>query len=253
MFGLEDKHVVVSGAGGGIGRALVTVFLQAGARVTACDRDPALLAALSGVETECFELTDHEASQRAAEAILARSGAPDVIIGNAGFTRAEGMANVTPAVWDLEIAINLTGGYNLVAPFLPAMTEAGGGSIVFVSSVNGLAHFGNPAYSAAKAGLIGYARSLAVECGRSGIRANVVCPGSVRTPAWDHRLSKEPDLITEVSKYYPLGRIVTPEEVAQAVLFLASPLSGGITGVALPVDAGLMAGNLRFVREIIGA
>lgn len=253
MFGLEDKHVVISGAGGGIGRALVDAFKSAGARITAVDRDSALLAALEGVDTECFELTDHQAATKAAEAILARSGAPDVIVGNAGFTRAEGMAGVTPEVWDSEIAVNLTGGYNLVHPFLPAIKAAGGAAIVFISSVNGLAHYGNPAYSAAKAGLIGYARSLAVECGRDGIRANVVCPGSVRTPAWAHRLDKDPGLMDEVSKFYPLGRIVTPQEVAQAVVFLGSPLSGGITGVALPVDAGLMAGNLRFVREIIGA
>lgn len=252
MLGLEDKHVVISGAGGGIGRALVAIFKQAGARVTACDRDAEGLAALSGVETAQFELTDRADVARAAEAILARSGAPDVIVGNAGWTRAETMAAVTPETWDAELSINLTGSYNLIAPFLPAMVEAGGGAIVFISSVNSLGHYGNPAYSAAKAGLNGYARSLAVEMGRSGIRTNIVCPGSVRTPAWDHRLAKDPGLMEEVSKHYPLGRIVVPEEVAKAVLFLASPLASGITGVALPVDAGISAGNLRFVRDIIG-
>ena len=252
MFGLQDRHVVISGAGGGIGRALVAAFKAAGARVTACDRNAQMLSALDGVETACFELTDRAAVDAAAAAILARSGAPDVVVGNAGWTRAEAMNAVTPAAWDDEIAVNLTGSFNLVAPLLPAMVAAGGGSIVFISSVNALAHYGNPAYSAAKAGLNGYARSLAVEMGRSGIRANVVCPGSVRTPAWDHRLEKDPGLLAEVSKHYPLGRIVVPEEVAKAVLFLASPLASGITGVALPVDAGLMAGNMRFVSEIIG-
>lgn len=252
MYGLEGKHVVISGAGGGIGRALVATFKAAGARVTACDRDPALLAALDGVEAQAFELTDRAAVTAAAEAILARTGTPDVIVSNAGGSRAEAMADVTAEAWDDEIAGNLTGGFNLVSAFLPAMMAAGGGAIVFTSTVNSLAHYGNPAYSAAKAGLNAYARSIAVEMGRVGIRANLVCPGSVRTRAWDLRLEKNPGLMDEVSKHYPLGRLVVPEEVANAALFLASPLASGITGVALPVDAGLTAGNLRFVREIIG-
>ncbi|MBZ9936534.1 SDR family oxidoreductase [Mesorhizobium sp. BR1-1-16] len=252
MFGMTGKHVVISGAGGGIGRALVALFRECGARVTACDRDADLLAALEGVTTEVFELTNRAATTAAMERIIARQGAPDAIIGNAGFTRAERMVDVGPEAWDSELAINLTGTYNLVAPSLPAMIAAGGGSIVLVSSVNALAHFGNPAYSAAKAGLNAYARALAVEHGRHGIRANCICPGSVRTPAWDHRIEKQPELLDEVVRYYPLARLVTPEEVAQTALFLASPLSSGITGTAIAVDAGLTAGNRRFVSEVLG-
>ena len=113
-------------------------------------------------------------------------------------------------------------------------------------------HFGNPAYAAAKAGMVAYARAIAVEEGARGVRANVVCPGSVKTAAWTHRLeSASQPFPTRWVRHYPLGRIVEPEEVAQAVLFLASPLASGITGAVLPVDAGLTAGNLRFVRDII--
>ncbi|HWJ74646.1 MAG TPA: SDR family oxidoreductase [Kaistia sp.] len=252
MFGMTGKNVVISGAGGGIGRALVALFRESGARVTACDRDADLLASLERVTTEVFELTDRAATTAAMERIIARHGPPDAIIGNAGFTRAERMADVGPEAWDSELALNLTGTYNLVAPALPAMIAAGGGSIVIVSSVNALAHFGNPAYSAAKAGLNAYARALAVEHGRHGIRANCICPGSVRTPAWDHRIEKQPELLDEVARYYPLARLVTPEEVAQTALFLASPLSSGITGTAIAVDAGLTAGNRRFVNEVLG-
>ena len=252
MWGLEGKHVIITGAGGGIGRSLVAAFLGAKARVTASDREPALLDPIEGVEKLAFELTDAEASARAMTLAVERHGAPGAVIGNAGFTRAETMASVDSAAWNSELAINLTGSYNFVAPLLPHLAAGGGGAVVFIASVNGLAHFGNPAYSAAKAGLIAYARAIAVESGRQGIRANCICPGSVRTPAWDHRLVANPTLLDEVNKHYPLGRIVTPEEVANTALFLASPLSGGITGVALPVDAGLTAGNLRFVREIIG-
>jgi len=244
--------VIITGAGGGIGRALVAAFLKAGARVTACDRDPDLLTPLEGVAHSVFELTDAAAATTAINAIVQAHGAPDILVGNAGFTRAETMASLDDEAWDREIAINLTGTYNVVTPTLAHMTRAGGGAIVLVASVNALGHFGNPAYSAAKAGMLAYARAIAVEHGIDGIRANCVCPGSVRTPAWDHRLEKDPTLLGEVVKHYPLGRLVSPDEVANAVLFFASALSSGITGTSLAVDAGLTAGNLRFVRDILG-
>jgi NAD(P)-dependent dehydrogenase (short-subunit alcohol dehydrogenase family) len=252
MDGLRNKHVIITGAGGGIGRSLVAAFLKAGARVTACDRDATLLAPLEGVASSVFELTDAAAAKTAIDAIVQAHGAPDILVGNAGFTRAETMASLDDEAWNREIAINLTGTYNVVAPTLSHMSRAGGGSIVLVASVNALGHFGNPAYSAAKAGMLAYARAIAVEHGIDGIRANCVCPGSVRTPAWDHRLEKDPTLLGEVVKHYPLGRLVSPDEVANAVLFFASPLSAGITGTSLAVDAGLTAGNLRFVRDILG-
>ena len=252
MDGLTNKHVLITGAGGGIGRALVKAFLASGARVSACDRDPALLDGLGEVEKLAFDLTDAEASSHAIKLAVERHGPPDILVGNAGYTRAETMAATDHAAWDAELAVNLTGTYNVVTPVLAAMIKAGGGAIVIVASVNALAHYGNPAYSAAKAGLLAYARAIAVEHGRDNIRANCVCPGSVRTPAWDHRLIANPALLGEVSKHYPLGRLVSPEEVANAVLFLASPLAAGITGIDLAVDAGLTAGNLRFVRDILG-
>lgn len=256
MEGLRDKHVIITGAGGGIGRALVAAFLASGARITACDRDAALLdqliADFPAVARELFEQTDPEACARGIDGAVRRHGPPDVLIANAGFTRAENMDQLDAPTWEREVSINLNGTYNVAAPVLADMRRAGGGAIVFIASVNGLLHFGNPAYSAAKAGMQAFARAIAVEYGRYGIRANCVCPGSVRTPAWDHRIAANPELLGEVTRHYPLGRLVTPEEVANAVLFLASSLSGGITGTELPVDAGLTAGNLRFVRDILG-
>ena len=100
--------------------------------------------------------------------------------------------------------------------------------------------------------MIAYAKAIAVERGRAGVRANVVCPGSVRTPAWDHRLARSPELLGRVLPHYPLGRLVTPEEVARTALFLASPAASGITGAVVTVDAGLTAGNLRFVDDVLG-
>ena len=133
------------------------------------------------------------------------------------------------------------------------MAAAGGGAIVFVASVNGLAYFGNPAYSAAKAGMIAYAKALAVELGEVKIRANVVCPGSVRTLAWDHRLARDPAILDKLSRGTTRSAASScPRRWREPSLFLASPAASGITGAVLPVDAGLTAGNLRFVRDVIG-
>ncbi|GLQ11132.1 SDR family oxidoreductase [Devosia yakushimensis] len=250
-FRLDGKTVLISGAGGGIGRSLVAVFRQAGANVIGADRDADLLAGLDLAGQVLFELADPKATRTAIERHIAEHGVPDAVVSNAGFTRAETLDHLDDDIWASEISINLNGAYAMTDPVVKAMAARGSGSLVFISSVNALAHFGNPAYSAAKAGLVAYARSLAVERGAQGLRANVICPGSVRTPAWDHRLAADPTLLDNVLPHYPLGRMVLPQEVANAAVFLCSDAASGITGTVLPVDAGLTAGNLRFVDEVL--
>ena len=250
-FRLDGQSVLISGAGGGIGHALVAAFRAAGAIVSGADRDATLLADLELEHQVLCDLADSRATQAAIGAHIATAGAPDIVIANAGFTRAEILDHLDPDVWNAEVAINLNGAYAMTAPIIAAMAARGSGSLVFISSVNGLAHYGNPAYSAAKAGLIAYAKAIAVERGGQGVRANVVAPGSVRTPAWDHRLESNPALLDTVLPHYPLGRLVAPEEVANAAVFLSSPAASGITGTVLPVDAGLTAGNLRFVNDVL--
>jgi NAD(P)-dependent dehydrogenase (short-subunit alcohol dehydrogenase family) len=252
LFGLEDRHVLVTGAGGGIGRALVATFQAAGAMVSGADREASLLEGIDLVHKLAFDLTDTRATAEAMAGLENEGAMPDVLISNAGFTRADMLDQVNAEVFDRELAINLTGAYNVATPVVAAMAKRGGGALVFIASVNGLAHYGNPAYSAAKAGLIAFAKALAVERGAFGIRANVICPGSVRTQAWDRRFARQPDLEEKLLPHYPLGRMVVPEEVARAALFLASPAASGITGAVLPVDAGLTAGNYRFVTDVIG-
>ncbi|NMA97824.1 MAG: SDR family oxidoreductase, partial [Phyllobacteriaceae bacterium] len=194
---------------------------------------------------------DAKATREAVHTDIEANGVPNAVIANAGFSRAEHLGMLDDDVWASEMAINLNGAYALVDPLSRAMAERGAGSVVLISSVNALAHFGNPAYSAAKAGLVAYAKALAVELGGKGVRANVVAPGSVRTPAWDHRLEADPQLLDKVLPHYPLGRLVSPAEVANTAVFLASDASSGITGVTIPVDAGLTAGNLRFVDDVL--
>lgn len=251
-FRLDGQSVLITGAGGGIGRALVAAFGAAGAVVSGADREDAAMDGLVLAHRLAFDIADAAAAGRAIAGLIAEAGAPDVLVNNAGHTRGETLVQVDGAVWDREVATNLDGPFHVTAPVAAAMAARGSGSVVFISSVNALAHFGNPAYSAAKAGTVAYARALAVEYGARGVRANVVCPGSVRSPAWDHRFERNPALLDRIAPHYPLGRMVEADEVARAALFLASPAASGVTGVVLPVDAGLMAGNLRFVRDVIG-
>lgn len=250
-MGLLDGQVaLITGAAGGIGTAMVDAFTAAGARVAACDRTLDLLASVKAEHKQGFDLTDPAACRAALEAVTAAVGLPDIVVSNAGYTRADTLDLVDDAAWALELASNLTAARNITAPLLPAMKARGSGALVFVSSVNGLAHFGNPAYAAAKAGLIAYARAIATECGAFGLRANTICPGTVRTPIWARRIANNPEILERLSRLYPLGRIVEPAEVAQVAVFLASSMASAVTGVTLPVDAGLMAGNLPFIHEI---
>ncbi|MDI9651337.1 SDR family oxidoreductase, partial [Burkholderia cenocepacia] len=126
----------------------------------------------------------------------------------------------------------------------------GRGAIAIIGSVNGVHALGHPAYSAAKAGLISYTKSLAIEYGRDGVRANIVLPGTVKTPAWEARVQRNPQVFEQLRKWYPLDDFATPDDVAQAALFLCSPAARIITGVALPVDGGLLAGNRVMAQEL---
>lgn len=250
--GLKGKHVLITGAGGGIGQALIEAYNGLGAIVSGADQQRRLIESLPLSNRLVFDLNDKTAVSKAISDFIADRGVPDVLINNAGFTRGETLDQVDGDVWEQEIATNLNGVFHVTAPIVANMSKRGSGNIVFISSVNALGHYGNPAYSAAKAGLISYMKALAVERGRFGIRANAVCPGSVRTPAWDHRLQREPELLAKVLPHYPLGRMVTPDEVAQAAVFLSSTTASGITGATLNVDAGLTAGNLPFINDVLG-
>lgn len=249
----EGRTVVVTGAGGGLGSAIVALLAERGARVVGCDQSDEALASPNLASRHVFNLLDRASVEKAIAAVLDKDGVPDILINNAGWTRAETLKALTADKIEHELDLNLTGVMMFADPIAKAMAARGSGSVVFISSVNAIAHFGNPAYAAAKAGINAYAKSIAVELGRSGVRANVVCPGSIRTAAWDHRLAKDPEILGKLQRLYPLGRIVNASEVAEAVAFLASDRASGITGVVMPVDAGLTAGCLPFIDDILGA
>ncbi|WP_222184987.1 SDR family oxidoreductase [Geminicoccus harenae] len=251
MFQFASRPVAITGAGGGIGRRLVARFVEAGAAVIAFDRTPEMLADLPGIAfSAAFQMGDRAGAEAAIAAASAAVGPIKVLVNNAGGARAETLTDMTHEKWDEEVALNLTGTFQVTTPVLAAMRETGGGSIVTIGTVNALMHFGNPGYAAAKAGLVAYTKAIATEQGRFGIRANIVCPGSTRTPAWNRRIEKDPTIVERLGRHYPIGRMVEPDEVASAVLFLASDLASGISGAVLPVDGGLMAG-MKAMTEVI--
>lgn len=250
MMTFDGAKVLVTGAGGGIGSALTAAFAALGATIIACDAEGADLSAAHISERHRFDLRDAKSIAAAARSIIA-SGPPSIVISNAGWTRQDTLEQTTPEGIDDELSVNFTGAAHLTHALLPAMRMGSGNrAFVFVASVNALSHHGNPAYSAAKAALLAWMRGLAVEEGKHGIRANAVIPASVRTNAWVYRLAADPTVMDRLSALYPLGRIVTPDEVANAVVFLASSAASGITGTSLTVDCGLMAGNLPFQDAI---
>ncbi len=253
MIDFEGERVVITGAGGGVGQALVEVFSNFGAAVVACDLPGADISEGHVAEMYRFDLMDEQALDDTTLHILHR-GAPCAVISNAGYTHAETLDDVTVAALDREMAVNFERAARFSKAFVPAMrSRSKGAAFVFISSVNAAVHFGNPAYAAAKAALQAWMRAIATEEGKHGIRANAIVPGSINTPAWKHRLAEKPSIVEAVGRLYPLGRLVEPVEVAHTAAFLASPFASGITGASIPVDAGISAGNLPFLDQIAGS
>src|SRR5262245_55303095 len=253
-----QKVVAITGAAGGIGRELCAYFSVQGAAIAALDRSDAvhgladtLRRAGGKADAAVVDIGDARGVAAAFDALGRSLGPVDILINNAGATLSPTLASTTPDSFEEDVNANLNGAFNCAHAVVPAMKTRRAGVIVNVGSVNGLSAFGDPAYSAAKAGLISLTRSLAMELGPYNIRANIVCPGTVRTPIWTERLKRRPELLKELERWYPLGRIVEPIEVTRAVAFLASDAASAITGVVLPVDCGLMAGNIVMTREVI--
>jgi NAD(P)-dependent dehydrogenase (short-subunit alcohol dehydrogenase family) len=253
----QGKVVAITGAAGGIGRELCRHFGAEGASIAALDRSDAIVTfarelAANGVSIQeaVVDIGDAAAVRSAFATLASALGPVDILINNAGATRHPSLEATTPEGFEEEIRTNLIGAYNCAHAVLPSMTTRRAGAIVNVGSVNGLSALGDAAYSAGKAGLISLTRALALEYGRYNIRTNIVCPGTVRTPIWDERSRRNPEVLTQLQRWYPLRRIAEPVEVVRAVAFLASDAASAITGAVLPVDCGLSAGNIVMAREL---
>jgi NAD(P)-dependent dehydrogenase (short-subunit alcohol dehydrogenase family) len=236
----SGRTVVVTGGANGIGNAIARGFVAADASVWIFDlanASPAEAAAALGARGCAADVTQPESL----EAALAQSGDPDVFIVNAGVSTASAFDQTTRDVWDRTIAVNLTGAFHSMQIAVQRMKPRGHGAIVVTASTNSFD--GEPnlaAYNATKAGLLGLVHTAAGELGPYGIRVNAVCPGLIRTRLNAAQFASRESLAAYLSQI-PLGRGGQPEEVANAVLFLASDSASYITGATLFVDGGQMA------------
>lgn len=257
---LADKVALVTGSGSGIGRAIAERFAREGARVIVNDlhRDRAeetvqRIAAAGGEALAIqADVTQSAAVQAMVERGLAAFGRIDILVNNAGASQGDDILTFDEATWDWNLAVVLKSVYLCSRAVLPQMIERRSGAIVNISSVNGIVGLGEEAYSAAKAGMNVLTKNMAVKYGRFGIRVNAICPGTVRTPIWGPRLEKDPHIFEKLAKWYPLGRVGEPEDIANAALFLASDEAAWITGATLVVDGGLLAGSYRMTLELEG-
>ncbi|MCM2293207.1 SDR family oxidoreductase [Allorhizobium sp. BGMRC 0089] len=249
----KKRLAVVTGAAGDIGRAIAARLAESHDCVVLADIDTEAgkRAAISLGDDDRFfpvtvDVTDAD-SVAAMAAMLDDMGETVTLVNNAGAARAVSLQETDQAIWRMDSALNLEAAF-LMFRALEEPLKRSRGSVVNIASVNGMAVFGHPAYSAAKAGLIHLTRLMAVEYGKYGIRANAVAPGTVRTQAWETRAAANPHVFEEARRWYALGRVVLPEDVANAVAFLVSDQAAAITGVCLPVDCGLTAGQSALAR-----
>ncbi len=250
---------IITGGGSGLGRVLAHRFAAEGAAVVVADvvgeRARAVAAEISEVGGRSLAQTTDVTRAADVEAMVGAArdefGSVNILVNNAAQATDADFLDVGEDAWDNDVAITLKGSFLCSQAVLADMTKNGSGVILNISSVNALAYYGNEAYSAAKAGILNLTRSLAVRYGPSGVRVNAIAPGTLRTPAWEQRQQKDPDVLERVARWYPLGRVGEPEDVAGAALFLASDEAAWISGAVLPVDGGLTAGNMQMMQEII--
>ena len=247
---LQNKIAAVTGGAQGIGRAIVEKFQAEGARVALLDIDEA-----RGTETETTlggpergvlfvrcDITSEADVERAMAATVERFGGLDILVNNAGVNTYFDATTMTEAEWDSVFAVDLKGGWLCAKHAIPLMRRRGGGSIVNIASLHAfMTTYGMFPYAAAKSGVVGMTRSMALDFGREGIRVNAICPGWVRTQLVDEWLRLQPEgqaAEQRVLDQQPLGRMGTPAEIANFVSFVASDEASFITGVALEVDGG---------------
>ena len=237
---LAGRTAWVTGGASGIGAAIVDTLRRAGARVVAFDRVYSAAGDDAGsIVPVGLDVTDRAAVTQVTAQLARRGLAPDVLVNNAGITRDGVVWKLSDEDWDAVLDVNLAGAFRMTRAAVPHMRSRGAGSIVNVASINGIrGKFGQSNYAASKGGLIAFTKAVAREVGRSGIRVNAVAPGFVETPL----TAALPQTVKEHARAEALlGRFGTPDDIADAVLFLASPLAAYVTGQVLIVDGGQIA------------
>lgn len=244
---LQGKNILVTGASKGIGRAMATRFAQEGANVaftylSSVEKGQALENELNalGVKAKGYrsDASDHKAAEELINTMVADFGTLDVLVNNAGVTKDGLLMRMSEEQWDTVININLKSVFNLTKASVKVLMKQKYGSIINITSVVGLrGNAGQANYSASKAGIIGFTKSVALELGSRNIRSNAIAPGFIETEMTG---TLDPKVIEEWNKGIPLKRAGKAEEVADCAVFLASDLSRYITGQVLQVDGGML-------------
>ena len=249
---LTAKIAIVTGGGAGIGRGIARGLAAVGANVVVLDRDEAGASVAAeirqgGGQAEFFvaDVTSDDDVARIAEHVRIKIGSPDILVNNAGTMLPGGLDAVSLADWDKILALNLTGYLRCARAFGAPMLARKAGAIVHVASIAASFPQGHSgAYSVSKAGVVMFSRQLATEWGPRGVRSNVVSPGMIRTPMTE-AIYRAQGVEAARQKLVPLRRIGRPEDIADAVVFLASKRAGYITGEEIVVDGG-------FTRTMMG-
>ncbi len=256
-----DKTIMVTGGGGGIGRAICLRLAGEGGAIAVLDKNGAAaeetlrqVAAAGGrAAAVSADITDWASIQNAVAEAEQALGPLDVLINNAGWAQRGSLEDTAPEDWDKEIAVNLRGHFLAAKAVLPGMVARGHGAIVNIDSVNGFVALGNPGYSAAKAGLYSLTQTLSGEYGPKGIRTNMISPGTIETDieTWRIRRQKNPEIFDTLARWYPVGRVGQPEDIAAAVAFIAADEAAFVNGANLMVDGGLTASLNPMIEEFV--
>jgi NAD(P)-dependent dehydrogenase (short-subunit alcohol dehydrogenase family) len=255
----QDRVVLVTGSGSGIGKVMAMRFAAEGASVVVVDRKGEAAEAVAGeirglggaANAVTADVSVPEDVERLAAAAGESFGRVDVLVNNAAIADGDDILLMDEPTWTRDVDVVLKGPFLCIKAVLPGMIERRGGVIVNIVSVNAFGALGNEAYSAAKAGVVNLTKGVAVRYGRFGVRCAAIAPGTIRTPIWQERVDRDPQVFQRLVKWYPLGRVGEPEDIANAALFLASDEASWITGSVLTVDGGLMAGNYPMTRELL--